>query len=169
MDIQDLDRIDILPLTAEAFEPFGEVIDLADAENFQINNGMCTRFNDLATVELDGEEARPLVNIFRGKPYDLPLHLKMVERHPLGSQAFIPMSKRPFLVVVAPDKDGLPQRPKAFLTKPGQGINIGQNIWHGVLTTLGEVSDFVVVDRGGAGNNLEEYFFDEGYIVDFGK
>lgn len=162
-----MDRINIKPLSADAFAPFGQVIDLSKAENYPINNGMCTRFNDLATVELGGENARPLVNIFRGKPYDLPLHLKMVERHPLGSQAFIPMAKRPFLVIVAEDQDGTPQKPLAFLTKPGQGINIGQNIWHGVLTTLGEQSDFVVVDRGGDGKNLEEFFFDDGFIVDF--
>lgn len=162
-----MEQIKIEPLTQDAFAPFGEVIDLNKAENFPINNGMCTRFNDLATVELGGENSRPLVNVFRGKPYDLPLHLKMVERHPLGSQAFIPMSKRPFLVIVAKDRGNIPQTPVAFLTKPGQGINIGQNIWHGVLTTLGEESDFVVVDRGGPGNNLEEFFFDDGFIVNF--
>lgn len=162
-----MEQINIQPLTEEAFAPFGEVIDLNKAENFPINNGMCTRFNDLATVELGGEKPRPLVNVFRGKPYDLPLHLKMVERHPLGSQAFIPMSKRPFLVIVSEDRDNIPQTPLAFLTKPGQGVNIGQNIWHGVLTTLGEVSDFVVVDRGGPGDNLEEFFFDEGFVVNF--
>ena len=162
-----MEQINIQPLTEEAFAPFGEVIDLNKAENFPINNGMCTRFNDLATVELGGEKPRPLVNVFRGKPYELPLHLKMVERHPLGSQAFIPMSKRPFLVIVSEDRDNIPQTPVAFLTKPGQGVNIGQNIWHGVLTTLGEVSDFVVVDRGGPGNNLEEFFFDEGFVVNF--
>jgi len=162
-----VDRIDIVPLTEELFAPFGEVIDLNKAESFPINNGMCTRFNDLATVELGGKDPRTLVNIFRGKPYELPLHLKLVERHPLGSQAFIPMTKRPFLVIVAPNIDGVPSTPAAFLTKPGQGINIGQNVWHGVLTTLGETSDFVVVDRGGRGENLEEHFFDQGYIVDF--
>lgn len=162
-----MERINIEPLTEEAFAPFGEVIDLNKAEHYPINNGMCTRFNDLATVQLGGKNARPLVNIFRGKPYDLPLHLKMVERHPLGSQAFLPMTKRPFLVIVAADRDGIPQKPLAFLTKPGQGINIGQNVWHGVLTTLGEQSDFVVIDRGGDGNNLEEFFFDDGFIVDF--
>ena len=163
-----MEKIAINPLTEEAFSSFGEVIDLAKADNFEINNGMCTRFNDLATVELGGKDARPLVNIFRGKPYELPLNLKMVERHPLGSQAFIPMAKRPFLVIVAPDQDGVPGTPQAFLTRPSQGINIGQNVWHGVLTTLGEISDFVVVDRGGRGNNLEEHFFDgDGYLVDF--
>jgi len=162
-----MQKIDIVPLTKAAFAPFGEVIDLNEAENFQINNGMCTRFNDLATVELGGDAPRPLVNIFRGKPYELPLNLKMVERHPLGSQAFIPMTKRPFLVIVAPDMNGVPGTPLAFLTKSGQGINIGQNVWHGVLTTLGEVSDFVVVDRGGPGVNLQEHFFDEGFVVDF--
>ncbi|MFT6657237.1 ureidoglycolate lyase [Maritalea sp.] len=164
-----MERIEIIPLTEELFAPFGEVIDLNKAENYPINNGMCTRFNDLATIELGGKDARPLVNVFRGKPYDLPLHLKMVERHPLGSQAFIPMTKRPFLVIVAPDTDGVPGKPLAFLTKPGHGVNIGQNVWHGVLTPLGEQSDFVVIDRGGRGENLEEHFFENGFIVDFAE
>ncbi|AVX02683.1 ureidoglycolate lyase [Maritalea myrionectae] len=159
--------IPIKPLSIEAFAPFGEVIDLDKAEHFPINNGMCTRYNDLATVELGGVEPRPLVNIFRGKPYDIPLHLKMVERHPLGSQAFIPMTKRPFLVIVAPDENGTPGTPLAFLTQSGQGINLKMGCWHGVLTTLEQTSDFVVIDRGGPGENLEEYFYEPGFLVGF--
>lgn len=159
--------IPIKPLTIEDFAPFGEVIDLDTAQHFPINNGMCTRYHDLATVELGGDEPRPLVNIFRGKPYEVPLHLKMVERHPLGSQAFIPMSKRPFLVIVAPDEAGKPGKPRAFLTQSGQGINLKMGCWHGVLTTLEQTSDFVVIDRGGPGENLEEFYFEPGYLVGF--
>lgn len=151
--------ITAMPLTREAFAPFGEVIEKAGAETRLINNGMCTRHHDLAAVEIKGDDGRPSVNIFAGKPYAMPLTLEMVERHPLGSQAFIPMHDRPFLVVVCPDDDGTPGAPSAFVTAPGQGVNFPAGLWHGVLTPLEEPGDFVVVDRAGDGNNLEEHYF----------
>lgn len=158
-------RIAIEPLTRAAFAPFGDVIETAGAESFPINAGKCLRYHDLATVEVAGENARPVINIFRGQPYALPLELKMVERHPLGSQAFMPLSDRPFLVVVAQDTPDGPARPLAFLTAPGQGVNIARNVWHGVLTPLDAVTDFLVVDRAGEGGNLEEWFFEKPYVV----
>jgi ureidoglycolate lyase len=156
----------IEPLTAEAFAPFGQVIEMAGAQHYPINGGMTERYHDLAKVELGGVHARPLISIFRGQPYDLPLTLKLVERHPLGSQAFYPLSDRPFLVIVAADVSGVPDTPRAFLTARGQGVNIAMNTWHGVLTALEAVSDFVVVDRGGDGNNLEEHSFATPYWVE---
>jgi ureidoglycolate lyase len=155
----------IEPLTAQAFAPFGQVIEMAEANHYPINGGMTERYHDLARVELGGVHARPLISIFRGQPYALPLDLKLVERHPLGSQAFYPLSDRPFLVVVAEDLSGVPATPRAFLTAPGQGVNIAMNTWHGVLTPLEAASDFLVVDRGGDGNNLEEYSFPTPYLV----
>ncbi|MGH7005135.1 MAG: ureidoglycolate lyase, partial [Alphaproteobacteria bacterium] len=86
--------------------------------------------------------------------------------HPLGSQAFIPIGENPFLVIVAVDIDGRPGSPLAFQTTSRQGVNIARNVWHGVLTPLRSVSDFVVIDRGGNGSNLEEHFFDTPYIVE---
>lgn len=153
------------PLTREAFAPFGDVIEADGAESFLINGGMCRRFHDLAKVEAAGEGARVLVNVFRGQPYALPLTLTMVERHPLGSQAFMPLTPQPFLVVVCPDEGGRPGPPQAFITKPGQGVNYARNTWHGVLTPLKQEQDFLVVDRGGEGDNLEEFFFREPYEV----
>jgi ureidoglycolate lyase len=153
------------PLTPEAFAPFGQVIQTEGAHHYPINNGMTERFHDLARVELGGVHARPLISIFRGQPYELPLTLKLVERHPLGSQAFYPLSNLPFLVIVATDLSGVPETPRAFLTAPRQGVNIAMNIWHGVLTPLHQVSDFLVVDRGGEGNNLEEHHFDVPHTV----
>lgn len=153
------------PLTAAAFAPFGQVIEMAGAQHYPINGGMTERYHDLAKVELGGVHARALISLFRGQPYDLPLSLTMVERHPLGSQAFYPLSERPFLVIVAPDRSGTPDTPRAFLTAPGQGVNIAMNTWHGVLTPLQAASDFLVVDRGGEGNNLEEYHFATPYRV----
>ncbi|WP_375451611.1 ureidoglycolate lyase [uncultured Devosia sp.] len=157
--------IHVEPLTAEAFAPFGQVIELAGAQHYPINNGMTERYHDLARVELGGVHARPLISIFRGQPYALPLYLDLVERHPLGSQAFYPLSEHPFLVIVAHDLSGTPDRPHAFRTEPGQGINIAMNTWHGVLTPLEAASDFLVVDRGGDGVNLQEYHFETPYLV----
>lgn len=158
-------RITIEPLTREAFAPFGQVIETAGARHYPINAGMAERYHDLARIELGGPDPRPLLSIFRGKPYALPLTLKMVERHPLGSQAFYPLSSRPFLAIAALDDHGTPKTPCAFLTMPGQGINIAMNTWHGVLTPLEDESDFLIVDRGGSGNNLEEFWFPEPYTV----
>ncbi|EKF42486.1 ureidoglycolate hydrolase [Nitratireductor indicus C115] len=152
-------------LTREAFAPFGDVIETEGTESFLINNGKCRRFHDLAKVEAGGENARVLINIFRGTPYPMPLTLSMVERHPLGSQAFMPTTPAPFLVVVCPDEAGRPGRPRAFLTAPGQGVNYARGTWHGVLTPIGKEQDFVVVDRGGDGNNVEEHFFTEPYSI----
>lgn len=155
----------IEPLTRDAYAPFGQVIETEGAHHYPINGGMTERYHDLARVELGGVHPRPLISIARGQPYDLPLTLKMVERHPLGSQAFHPLSQRPFLSIVAPDLGGVPGVPRAFLAGPGQGINMAMNTWHAVLTPLGETSDFLIIDRGGEGNNLEEYFFAEPYLV----
>lgn len=161
--------IAIEPLTREAFAPFGQVLTTEGAHHYPINNSKTERFHDLAKVEIAGENGRTLISIFRGQPYPLPLSLAMVERHPLGSQAFMPLHDRPFLVTVCPDENGAPGRPRAFLVPKGTGVNIGRNVWHGVLTALEEQGDFLVVDRGGDGNNLEEYFFETPFLVALAK
>jgi ureidoglycolate lyase len=158
----------IEPLTKAAFAPFGQVLTTEGAHHYPINKGRTERFHDLATIELGGEDARPLISIFRGHPYALPLTLDMVERHPLGSQAFMPLHQRPFLVIVAPDQNGIPATPLAFLTEPGIGINIARNVWHGVLTPLEAAGEFLVIDRGGDGNNLQEHHFDSPYKISLG-
>lgn len=153
------------PLTRDAFAPFGQVIETAGAHHYPINAGNCERYHDLARVELGGVHPRPLISIIHGRHYTLPLTLTMVERHPLGSQAFYPLSPHPFLVVVAPDESGTPGLPRVFITGPGQGINIAMNTWHGVLTPLEADADFLCVDRGGEGNNLEEHVFETPWII----
>jgi ureidoglycolate lyase len=147
------------PISRDAFAPFGQVIEMEGAHHYPINSGNCERYHDLARVELGGVHARPLISLLRSRHFTLPLELKMVERHPLGSQAFYPLSQHPFLVVVATDESGMPGTPRAFVTAPGQGVNIAMNTWHGVLTPLEADADFLCVDRGGEGNNLEEHFF----------
>ena len=89
----------------------------------------------------------------------------MMERHPLGSQAFLPLHEHSFLVIIAPDVQGRPGTPLAFLTSPRTGINIHKNTWHGVLTPLEAPGLFAVVDRIGDGTNLEEYWLEEEYII----
>jgi len=152
-------------LTREAFAPFGNVIDMDGPQRFPINGGMCERVHDLAKVEAEGPNPRVLVSLFRGQPYAFPLPLKLVERHPLGSQAFMPLSPAPFLVVVCADTPEGPGEPQAFVTRPGQGVNYPRNRWHAVLTPIGAPQDFLVVDRGGDGNNLEEHLFPEPYEI----
>lgn len=161
--------IQLKELTAAAFAPYGDVIETRNAEAFPINNGSTTRFHDLAKVETAGRGARTLINLFRGKPFELPITIAMLERHPLGSQAFIPLHGRPWLVVVARDEFGSPAEPKAFLVRPGadgfRGVNYARNVWHHPLLSLEAEGDFCVVDRGGEENNLEEFFFDRPYEI----
>jgi ureidoglycolate lyase len=161
-----MDRIvPVRPLTRENFAEFGDVIEIGGDNHYPINGGKAVRYHDLATAEARGPNARVLISMVRGTPYDFPLKLSMVERHPLGSQAFFPLSPKPFVVVVCHDGDNGPGEPRAFLTKPGQGVNYPRNLWHGVLTPLGEPQDFLVVDRGGDGSNLEEFYFSHPYEI----
>lgn len=153
------------PLTRAAFAPFGDVIDTDWDNHFPINAGKCERYHDLARVEAEGPNARVLISIFRGTPYDFPLSLGVVERHPLGSQAFVPLSPAPFLVVVCPHAADGPGAPEAFVTRPGQGVSYRRDTWHAVLTPIGAPQDFLVVDRGGDGNNLVEHHFGEPWEI----
>ncbi|MDM9628940.1 ureidoglycolate lyase [Rhizobium sp. S152] len=159
------DFLDIQPLTKAAFAPFGEVIEADAATMRYINNGTTERFHALASADVVGEGARVIINLFRGQPRDFPYEVGMMERHPFGSQSFSPISGRPFLVVVSEDEGGRPGRPQVFLARGDQGVNYGRNVWHHPLMSLGAVSDFLVVDRDGPGNNLEEYFFDTPFVI----
>ena len=152
-------QITVIPLTAEAFAPFGEVLEATGAPDKLINQGLCGRFHDRATLDFQSGQAG--ISLFEAKPRSLPYKLDMLERHPLGSQAFLPMTEHPFLVIVAPDDAGAPGTPVAFLTNPGQGINLARGTWHGVLTPLHAPGLFAVIDRIGPGDNLEEHWLAE--------
>jgi len=157
-------RIKTRPITAEAFAPYGDLMQPQGAPDKMINQGKCARFHDKA--RLDFSDGKAGISIFKGEKETLPLTLKMVERHPMGSQAFVPMSADPFLVVVARDAGGTPAYPVAFLTEPGQAINFHRGTWHGVLTPLSEPGLFAVIDRIGDGANLEEHWFDADYVIE---
>ncbi|MBD8894093.1 ureidoglycolate lyase [Roseibium litorale] len=153
------------PLTVEAFAPFGDVLEATGIPDKLINQGLCGRYHDRARLETDTEGGKAGISLFLSQKRSFPYRLEMVERHPLGSQAFLPMSLAPFLVIVCPDDNGKPGRPRAFLTSPGQGINLHRGTWHGVLTPLADPGLFGVVDRIGPGGNLEEVWFDEPWTV----
>ncbi len=154
------------PLTREAFAPFGDVID-ALGDPVDINQGTTERFHDLAHVDVDEAGGRPLINIFRGAATALPFEVCMLERHPLGSQAFLPMARARFLVVVAPPGDGVaPAAVQAFAAAPGQGVNYAKGTWHHPLLALDHMTDFVVVDRGGPGENVDEVHFDTPLLIE---
>lgn len=159
------DLLTVKPLTALAFAPFGEVIEADPSTMRLINGGTTERFHALFSPDVVGEGARVIVNIFRGQPRAFPYEIGMMERHPLGSQSFSPLSGRPFLVAVSEDEGGRPARPQVFLARPDQGVNYRRNVWHHPLMAIGEVSDFLVVDRDGPGNNLEEHFFASPYRI----
>ncbi|MGR3504229.1 ureidoglycolate lyase [Pseudaestuariivita sp.] len=155
--------VPILPLTAEAFAAYGDVMEAAGQPGKIINQGLCGRYHDLA--RLDFSDGRAGISLFKAEPRQLPLTLEMMERHPAGSQAFIPMSMDRFLVIVAEDAGGKPGQPRAFATAPGQAINFHKGTWHGVLTPLHAPGLFAVVDRIGEGANLEEHWFEAPYTV----
>ncbi|MDR5771316.1 ureidoglycolate lyase [Caballeronia sp. LP006] len=149
-------KLAIEPLTRAAFEPFGDVIELDGAKEIPINLGTTIRFHDLCRVDVTDEGGHTLVNLFRGQPRTLPFEVKMMERHPLGSQAFLPLDDRTYLVVVAPAGELDESKIRAFVTKGWQGVNYAKGVWHHPLLALDKVSDFIVVDRGGEGRNLNE-------------
>ena len=137
-------------LTQEAFEPFGEVIEAGDSvRHFAINSGFAERYHDLARIDVAQQGGHPLVSIFRAKPRVFPMAVETMERHPLGSQTFIPLSQQPFLVVVASgDTPPRAQQLRCFLTYPGQGVNYRAGIWHHPLIAMHVDGDFLVIDRG---------------------
>ncbi|SHH57612.1 ureidoglycolate lyase [Marivita hallyeonensis] len=156
-------QITIQPITKDAFAPFGDIIDSTGDPDKIINQGKCGRYHDRAT--LDFSDGRAGLSLFKAELRSLPLTLDMMERHPEGSQCFVPMSDTPFLVIVAPDADGQPGTPLAFRTEPGQAVNFHRNTWHGVLTPIAGTGLFAVIDRIGDGPNLQEYWFDTPYEV----
>jgi ureidoglycolate lyase len=144
------------PLGAAAFAPFGDVLSAEGTPDRMINQGLCARHHDRARIETDAA-GRLGISIFDATACTLPYAFDLVERHPDGSQAFLPMHQNPFLVIVAPDEGGAPGTPRAFLCAPGQGINLHRGVWHGVLTPLAAPGLFAVIDRIGPGANLQEY------------
>ena len=151
----------IEPLTRAAFAPFGDVIETDGAQTLSINEGTTTRFHDLAAIDVASGGGTPLLSIARAEPRSPPILVRMLERHPFGSQAFHPLGGGDWLVVVAeggarPDLATM----RCFHAGGQQGINYRLGTWHHPLLAL-TAQDYLVVDRGGPGENLEEVWFED--------
>ena len=147
--------LQVQPLSAEAFKPFGDVIQANDAaKHFSINQGYAERYDRLALVDANDLGGQAGISIFRAKARPMPIELSVLEEHPLGSQAFMPMSGHAYLVVVAPGGDA-PEIDKAqcFLASATQGVNYAKGTWHHPLLALHD-GDFLVVDRSGAKGDM---------------
>ncbi len=153
----------IEPLTAEAFAPFGEVIETEGRDYYLINSGSTRRYHRLADIDANSGDGQPVVSIFRARRPVYPLTIGMMERHPLGSQAFIPLKGHPFLIVVAPAGERVNREDlRAFISNGRQGVNYRRGVWHHPLLVLQPEDELLVVDRAGSGNNCDECFFDNG-------
>jgi len=156
------------PLTAQAFAAFGDVIEARSDTVISINQGTSQRFHDLARVDVASGEGHPLVNIFRASPYPEPLTLSMMEKHPLGSQLFMPLQEHAYLVAVAQASDQVSAGDIAVFSASGnQGVNFRPGTWHHPLLVLAQ-QDFLVVDRGGKGDNLVEQDLDQSVLISRG-
>ena len=154
------------PLTSESFSVFGDVIEANDkANNFAINDGYTQRYHDLASVDVNESGGHTLVNIFRSTPLAQPIAIKMMERHPLGSQAFMPLSANPYLVVVAPKGEFDVNKIEVFIAKSHQGVNYHKGTWHHFCLALESESDFLVIDRGGKGDNCDVVELDGSLVI----
>nr|WP_085284988.1 ureidoglycolate lyase [Colwellia chukchiensis] len=154
------------PLTSAAFREFGDVIEASDsAKVLTINQGYTQRYHDLATVDVSDHGGHALINIFRTTPLAQPIAIKMMERHPKGSQAFIPLGQQPYLVVVAPKGDLDLTQLRVFKASAGQGVNYHKGTWHHFCLALDVESDFLVIDRGGPGDNCDLVTLDGTHLI----
>ena len=150
------------PLTPETFAPFGRVLQTDGAQHFTINQGTTTRFHALAAAET-GAEGQALLSIFRATRRPDPIAIELLERHPLGSQAFMPLSDQDWLVVVADEPEAAALR--CFRAKGKQGVQYATAVWHHPLLVLAPEQDFLIVDRDGPGDNLDEIALSPGAVL----
>lgn len=149
------------PLARETFAPFGDVIETAGIEPIPVNYGATERYNDLADIDCTAQSGATIVSLFRSRPQKYPFTLQVMENHPLGTQAFVPLSGRPYLVVVAPKGWFDPAGVRAFHARADQGVNFARGTWHHFNLALGAPSDFLVIDRAGPGDNCTEVSLEE--------
>ena len=143
-------------LTSAAFASFGDVIQVCDSnENYTINEGHTQRHNNLAKLELDKNNGKPLINIFCSTPVAQPIVIREMERHPLSSQLFMPLGNEPYLVVVSPKGEFDESLIEVFIASCDQGVNYHAGTWHHYSLALNNPSNFIVVDRGGEGDNCD--------------
>lgn len=163
-----MQNLPLFPLTHENFAAFGEVIGTALPSDFSINGGTTERYHDLARVEVLGEDGHANISIGEAQPFYLPLEVHMLERHPLGSQAWIPLTNTPFIIVVAQNgKDDKPDEKTltAFWANGNQGVNYPVGLWHHPLLNIGQAGRFLIVDRAGSAPNCDECDLSAPYLL----
>lgn len=153
------------PLTRARFAPFGDVIETEGSTSLPINQGFAERFHDLARIDTGAEQGETIISLFRGSPRPMPVAIELMERHPLGSQAFHPLQERDWLVVVAEDPRDT-QSFRAFGASGKQGVNYARNVWHHPLLTLDPHAEFLIIDRKGPGDNFEEVTVADRIIIE---
>ena len=141
-------------ITKQNFSSYGDIISTEDITPIDINAGYAKRYDNLANINTSKDNGVSIVSIFSAIKRTFPMKIDMMEKHPLGSQAFIPMKETVFLAFVAPcgDKPDL-DKLESFIIPKGIGINYNPGIWHFPLIST-EDMNFLVVDRKGSGNNL---------------
>ncbi|MBT8086757.1 MAG: ureidoglycolate lyase [Gammaproteobacteria bacterium] len=156
------------PLTRQAFAPFGDVIEASEQRPEAMNEARFERFDDLCNIDL--VSGRPAISIARCvAPSELPLRVERVERHPLGSQAFVPLQTCRMVIVVGPPGDDVDAADlRAFVTRPRQGFNYHRGTWHMPLIAFADGDQFLVIDRGGAEANYEEILLDDIVMLEAG-
>jgi len=159
-------RIDLEPLTREAFAPFGDVIEIRGARHFPINRGAIERYHDLAALDIDAD-GRAIVSIMAcNRASHLPYRVEVIERHPVGSQAFVPMDPvRMIVAVIEPGDDPDPRKLRAFVSDGRQGVNYRAGVWHMPLIAEREGQQYLIVDRAGPGANCDEIELAETVIL----
>jgi len=142
------------PITKENFSKFGDMITTRDIKPLEINNGYAKRFDNIANLDTAKDNGETTISIFSALKRSFPMKIDMMEKHPLGSQAFVPMKETTFLVLVAPtgNQPDL-NKVESFIIPPGIGINYNPGTWHFPLIST-EDMNFLVIDRKGSGNNL---------------
>ena len=151
-----------VPITRERFAPYGDVIESADADKAAMNAARFERFDDLCSIDMGGD-GRVAISIARCRvATSLPYRIDMVERHPLGSQAFVPLTPSRMVVVVAPPGESVEAGDlQAFVTNGRQGINYRRGTWHMPLIAFDNGQEFLVIDRAPDRPNCEEHVLDE--------
>ena len=155
--------MNIEPLTKLAFAPFGEVVEMDGGEPITINQNFAQRFNNLARIDVELEGGSVNISLAAAIPRPRPIAIKLMERHPLGSQIFYPLQDEPWLVLVCADPSNI-ETYRAFMANGQQGINYKRNAWHHPLLVLNQ-SRFIVIDRQGPGNNLEELWLENQFAL----
>lgn len=144
----ELSYLAVEPLSQDAFFLFGDVVEANNsAKTLVINEGHTQRFHDLAHIDVMNENGKTGVSIFRSSALELPISIRIMERHPLSSQLFMPLGNEPYLVVVAPAGEFCEGDIRAFLAQPNQGVNYHAGTWHHYCIALNQLSDFLVIDR----------------------